>query len=140
MAIKKVFCSLILLLSLLMNFAPIAGAQNSSTTQASGPKKQLSTIVVAGLGGAVLGLSTLSFYGRPQDHLSNIGIGFGVGVIIGTIYTTYQAASSPKTFYSQVPRESWRAVTPQKEMEVAAMERRSAVPVASDLAFSLSFK
>ena len=47
----------------------------------NGPRKQLATILFAGLGGAVLGLSTLSFYGRPQDKLENIAIGFAVGVI-----------------------------------------------------------
>ena len=64
-----------------------------------GPRRQISTIVYMGLAGAVLGLSTLSFYGRPQDHLTNIPIGFGVGVVIGTIYMTYQAATNPDEFY-----------------------------------------
>lgn len=64
-----------------------------------GPRRQIATIVYMGLGGAVLGLSTLSFYGRPQDKLTNIPIGFGVGVIIGTIYMTYQAATNPQEFY-----------------------------------------
>jgi hypothetical protein len=59
----------------------------------------LATIIFAGLGGAVLGLSTLSFYGRPQDNLSNIAIGFAVGVIAGTTYVTYTAATNPQEFY-----------------------------------------
>ena len=42
----------------------------------------LATILFAGLGGSILGLSTLSFYGRPQDKLQNIAIGFAVGVIV----------------------------------------------------------
>lgn len=66
-----------------------------------GPRRQISTIVYMGLAGAVLGLSTLSFYGRPQDHLTNIPIGFGVGVIIGTVYMTYQAATNPDEFYRE---------------------------------------
>ena len=64
-----------------------------------GPRRQISTIVYCGLAGAVLGLSTLSFYGRPQDKLTNIPIGFGIGVVIGTIYMTYQAAANPDEFY-----------------------------------------
>lgn len=104
----------------------VAQTSPSNTTQASGPKKQLSTIIVTGLGGAVLGLSTLSFYGRPQDHLSNIGIGFGVGIIIGTLYTTYQAASSPKTFYSQDGvKEHWRSVTSLTERERWIADQRT---------------
>ena len=63
----------------------------------------MATIIYAGLGGAVLGLSTLSFYGRPQDHLSNIAIGFGVGVITGTVVMTYRAATNPQEFYSAPP-------------------------------------
>lgn len=69
-----------------------------STT--SGPRKHLTTIVMAGLVGAILGLSTLSFYGRPQDKLSNIAAGFAVGIIIGAGYSTYKAATEPKDFYA----------------------------------------
>ncbi len=80
--------------------APVAGApQNEEKTKANGPRKQLATIIFAGLGGAVLGLSTLSFYGRPQDNLSNIAVGFAVGVITGTIIVTYRAATNPAEFY-----------------------------------------
>ena len=77
---------------------PPAGQSESSTI--SGPRKQLATIVFAGLAGAILGLSTLSFYGRPQDYLSNIAIGFAIGVIVGTSYTTYKAATKPYEFYN----------------------------------------
>ena len=77
---------------------PPAGQTEGSTI--SGPRKQLATIVFAGLAGAILGLSTLSFYGRPQDYLSNIAIGFAIGVIVGTSYTTYKAATKPYEFYN----------------------------------------
>jgi len=66
-----------------------------------GPKKQATVIIFAGLGGAVLGLSTLSFYGRPQDKLANIAIGAAVGIIVGTIYVTYKAATQPGEFYGE---------------------------------------
>lgn len=69
-------------------------------TQA-GPRRQLATIIFTGLGGAVLGLSTLSFYGRPQDKLSNIAIGGAFGIIAGTVYVTYNAATNPQEFYGQ---------------------------------------
>jgi len=68
---------------------------------ASGPRRQLATIVFAGLGGAILGLSTLSFYGRPQDRLANIAIGAAIGVISGAVYVTYQAAANPRDFYGE---------------------------------------
>lgn len=66
---------------------------NKQTT--SGPKKQLATIIFSGLAGAILGLSTLSFYGRPQDKLPNIAVGAAIGIIAGTVYTTYKAATEP---------------------------------------------
>ncbi len=94
----KVILSCLICVSLLLQSFP-AYAQADGTNAARGPKKRISHIVVAGLGGAVLGLSTLSFYGRPQDKLANIAIGFAFGIIVGTIMTTYQAASDPKDFY-----------------------------------------
>lgn len=44
----------------------VSVAQSSSR---SGFRKSFATVMFAGLGGAVLGLSTLSFYGNPQDHV-----------------------------------------------------------------------
>ena len=80
--------------------APAAGAPPEEKAKSTnGPRKQLATIIFAGLGGAVLGLSTLSFYGRPQDNLSNIAIGFALGVITGTVIVTYRAATNPAEFY-----------------------------------------
>ena len=84
---------LILLFALCFSVQAFAQDANTSITK-GGPRRQLATIVFAGLGGAVLGLSTLSFYGRPQDNLANIGIGFAAGIIIGTIYVTYKAATT----------------------------------------------
>jgi hypothetical protein len=74
-------------------------------------RRPVSTIVFAGIAGAILGLSTLSFYGRPQDKLSNIAIGFAFGVIIGAGYTTYKAATQPHEFYNyedlKLTPETW---------------------------------
>lgn len=67
----------------------------------AGPRRQLATIVFAGLGGAILGLSTLSFYGRPQEHLANIAIGFAVGVIAGTIYVTFRTATTREYYLDE---------------------------------------
>ena len=78
-----------------MIFPPQLWAQQRSSASSVSPRKQMATIIYSGLGGLVLGLSTLSFYGRPQDHMENIGVGFAVGVIVGAAYTTYRAASTP---------------------------------------------
>lgn len=78
--------------------------RNVEKAELHGTRKQLATIIFSGLGGAILGLSTLSFHGRPQDNLSNIAVGFAVGIISGTVYTTYKAATDPyEAYYSHFP-------------------------------------
>jgi hypothetical protein len=86
----------ILVIVFVVAFACTAFGQQQDNTvrKKSGTRRQLATILFCGLGGAVLGLSTLSFYGRPQDYLGNIGIGFAAGVIGGTIYVTYRSATT----------------------------------------------
>ena len=81
----------------------VRSASPEDRPSAGGPRRQLATIIYSGLGGAVLGLSTLSFYGRPQDKLSNIAVGFAVGVITGTIAVTYSAATNPDELYGLAP-------------------------------------
>lgn len=98
---KRIFCVVFCAAVLFTEFSVFAQAQAGSSYQNIGPKKQLATIIFAGLGGAVLGLSTLSFYGRPQEKLNNIAIGFAIGVIGGTLYTTYQTATQPRSYYSE---------------------------------------
>lgn len=77
------------------------GEEGTTKSKMGGPRRQLATILFAGLGGSILGLSTLSFYGRPQDKLQNIAIGFAVGVIAGTAYVTYKAANNPQELYGK---------------------------------------
>jgi hypothetical protein len=98
---SKVFSGTVVGL-LVVAMASTSLAQAAPETRSTGgPRRQLATILFAGLGGAVLGLSTLSFYGRPQDKLANIAIGFAGGVIIGTTFVTYKAATNPSEFYGQ---------------------------------------
>ena len=112
MVIRMMFCMLkefakiALVIGLIFSvsttaFAQTAGQSEEKSKPSGGPRRQLATILFAGLGGAVLGLSTLSFYGRPQDKLSNIAIGFAFGVIAGTSFVTYKAATGPSEFYGQ---------------------------------------
>ncbi len=56
---------------------------------------QMATILNYGFAGGVLGLSTLSFYGRPQDKLAHIPIGMALGIIVGTVYSTSQMVTEP---------------------------------------------
>ena len=86
---------------LLVFSQPIFAQMPRTTSKNSGPREQMAKIIFSGLGGAILGLSTLSFYGRPQDKLANIAIGFALGVMVGTAYVTYRAATLP--FETYVP-------------------------------------
>lgn len=115
-----------IILCLLLTFlhSPTSLAQANKTAGNYGPRKQLATIVFAGLAGAVLGLSTLSFYGRPQDKLPNIGIGLGAGIIIGTAYTTYQAATRPRDFYGS--EYKWDSDWENQTTKFAASPKTSA--------------
>ena len=86
-------------------FSTQAAAQEEIRKR-SGPRRQLATIVFAGLGGAILGLSTLSFYGRPQEKLQNIAIGFAAGVIAGTTYVTFRSATTREYYEAKPPTQT----------------------------------
>jgi hypothetical protein len=49
-------------------------------------------VAAAGAGGAVLGLSTLSFYDKPSKHIANVWTGAALGVIAGVIFVAYNSA------------------------------------------------
>lgn len=73
-------------------------------------RRAVVSIVFAGLGGAVLGLSTLSFYKEPQDHVGNVASGFALGIIAGVLGVTYYSALGsvnreedfPPSFYDNI--------------------------------------
>ncbi len=46
----------------------------------------------AGVAGAILGLSTLSFVDKPSRHISNVWTGAAIGVIAGVIWVAYNSA------------------------------------------------
>jgi len=83
---------------------PASSAGDQRAKGLAGPRRQLATIVFAGLGGAILGLSTLSFYGSPQNNLQNIPIGFGIGLIAGITFATARVIANPQELYGTQPR------------------------------------
>jgi len=101
---KKVILFLICVLALAQN----SFAQTSSTSGLTGFRRGLATVMFAGLGGAVLGLSTLSFYGEPQDHIGNIWTGLAIGVIGGATYVLTQNPSSSSMALDPVPKPHWQ--------------------------------
>ncbi len=93
---------LILVVVFSTSLPALAQEKAEGESKSIGPRRQLATIIFAGLGGAVLGLSTLSFYGRPQDKLANIAVGFAIGLISGTIYSFVSVVDSPDDYYGHV--------------------------------------
>lgn len=132
-AVRALIC-----FALILSFAPNAlsqanqagagaggGVGEQKAGGLTGPRKQLATIVFAGLGGAILGLSTLSFYGRPQEKLNNIAIGFAFGIMAGTALVTYKAATNPSELYGHDPRP-----LSEKELASTSMSSRPSQEIA----------
>lgn len=85
---------------LILATAPPTLAQSHSAF-----KRTTATILFASIGGGVLGLSTLSFYGKPQEHTDNITTGVLIGFVAGLSYVMYdtygqQASVYDAKFYS----------------------------------------
>jgi hypothetical protein len=75
---------------------PQASAQSGSGSGSPlEVKNSLGTILLMGLAGGLVGLSTLSFYDKPQDNIRNIFFGAGAGMIIATFATTFAVATTP---------------------------------------------
>lgn len=75
------------ILVLVFAFSQISLAQ--SQVSSSPFKRTTATILFSSIGGGVLGLSTLSFYGKPQEHTDNITIGVLLGFLSGVGYVFY---------------------------------------------------
>jgi hypothetical protein len=101
---------LIILLSASL-FSLSAQAQGSDM---SSVRRNIATIIFCGIGGAVLGLSTLSFYGAPQEHVSNITGGFALGLIGGTAYVTGMSMKE------SVSKYDWPQTIPSNPHQVIA--------------------
>ena len=113
------FCFSTLFLSS-KSFSAIRYAKNSSQEKriwpsppmskyktASRTRKNLSIVMLSGLSGAALGLSTISFYKRPEESWPNITIGFALGIVLGAMINVYRLASeSPKKGSSYLEQSS----------------------------------
>lgn len=66
-------------------------------------KNDLMVVIGGGIAGAVLGLSTLSFYDEPKKHTKNIVMGASLGIIGGVIFVAYnQAFKTKESVYSYI--------------------------------------
>ncbi|NUN04506.1 MAG: hypothetical protein HUU57_01980 [Bdellovibrio sp.] len=79
-----------MVLAVILVFSQISFAQADRTV-----KRSVAAILFSSLGGAILGLSTLSFYGEPQEHTGNIAVGALVGFVGGISYVLYDSLQPP---------------------------------------------
>ncbi len=98
-------------------------AQDAGNAKSSGildgAKSDMTLILALGAGGAILGLSTLSFVETPKDHLKNILVGGAIGIIIGVGVVAWRQATASKEYmganmleensklFSSVERQNW---------------------------------
>lgn len=93
--------------------------------------KDVTTVVALGAGGAILGLSTLSFTEEPKDHLKNVLVGGAIGVIIGVGYVAYKQATGstddlrsqyrPSKEFSTGSRVAWHSSEKNFEFQSAPL-------------------
>jgi hypothetical protein len=100
----KILCSVLLVLSLT---SPRGWAQDAAEGGeddiVKSTQSDLMLIAAAGAGGAIIGLSTLSFYDKPSKHVSNIWMGAAVGVIAGVILVAVGHAQKTEEELSLMP-------------------------------------
>jgi hypothetical protein len=90
---------------LIVSFLFVTSLMNPARAQSQSTfKRTTATVLFSSIGGGILGLSTLSFYGKPQEHTDNITTGVLLGFIAGVSYVMYdnygqQAQNPPKPLF-----------------------------------------
>jgi hypothetical protein len=83
---------LAVILAIHMVLTSAAFAQDNNEDFVKSTQQDILLVGAMGAGGAILGLSTLSFYDTPSKHISNIWTGAAIGVIAGVIFVAYNSA------------------------------------------------
>jgi len=96
-------------------------------------KSDMMVIVAAGVGGAVLGLSTLSFTDEPGDHYDNVLTGGAIGLIAGVLYVAYRQAYGPSGIFAYKE-------TPTQKIDFNSKPLVSSVTISSPLAFNWTWQ
>lgn len=82
--------SVLLILQLFLLTPAVAAEQEDEFVKNT--QDDILMVAGAGLAGAILGLSTLSFYETPSLHVGNIWTGAAVGIIAGVVFVAYNSA------------------------------------------------
>lgn len=73
-------------------------------------KRGAAIVMFSGLAGGVLGLSTLSFYGEPEEHTTNVTTGALLGLIGGAGYLMWESQRQPINRWGLVMQQGSPAV------------------------------
>ena len=93
----KLTITFLTFISIFLNTA--MGQAGNESTMVDNSIQDISTVAAIGAGGAILGLSTLSFVEDPKDHLKNVLIGGSIGIIIGVGVVAFKQASMSREEY-----------------------------------------
>ncbi|MFQ5597551.1 MAG: hypothetical protein ACE5GK_05815 [Nitrospiria bacterium] len=77
-----------ILVSILSTLLP-----SQASAQNNGVMEVLESSFYGGLTGTLVGAAFLAFRDKPGDHLKDLRVGAGVGVILGTVYGIAKTAS-----------------------------------------------
>lgn len=145
MTLKK-YLSFSLLLSALMLVNPslsMAQSKEEGTGFVDDSLKDISIVLGSAVGGAVLGLSTLSFVDEPSKHLKNISVGGAIGVVVGVgIVVFSQATKNTSAINGQAKTEiplnseKFETLTRHEFSDYRIAETRELVP---HVGYSFSF-
>ena len=103
---KKWLCFLLIFQLLTLNLA--FGQEGGEDDILKNTQNDFMIVAGATLGGAIIGLSTLSFYDKPSQHTNNIWGGAAIGVIVGVIFVAYSSAQKGSDeLQSAVPTEGF---------------------------------
>lgn len=94
---------ILFLLPALLLTSQLAHAQGENSLKQW--RRGTAIVIFSGVGGGVLGLSTLSFYGEPQEHTGNITTGALVGLLAGLTYVIYDSSREEKGWTFDLKRD-----------------------------------
>lgn len=93
---KKIFLCL-MMASLFARPSLGQQADGNSSESLRSFKRGTAIVLFSAVGGAILGVSTLSFYGEPQKHTDNITTGALLGVLAGGGYVIWENTRHPES-------------------------------------------
>lgn len=95
------FKKYLLVFSIVMfSISSFAQESGGTSTTVYSFKRGTAIVFFSAVGGAILGLSTLSFYGEPREHTGNITLGAALGLAAGAGYLVWESSQPP-------PKSSW---------------------------------